>query len=337
MVWSRSLRVFLVIVLAVALTALGLPPGPQRARAATGDAVVLGVPSLVHSTGAELSWSRFAGPSLFDRYQVQRTLAGPTPNWRVLAEIHDPDTTRWVDTTAKPESAVSYRVVVNGTDASNQVNFNGGPLPGLPLLPVAGQARLTLQPGPSEGQATYIADGSDITTIQCYAYFNHGSLAYLRIGSAANTVIHRPLLRFDLRRIPAGAEVLSAGLTLWYGSDGNSPSAPGEIDVRRVTRAWEEGRGQGACDGSGADWREARAGLAWSAPAQAPATVGGGDYDPVIWQYTKTHSSSGGSNSFDVKGLVQQWVQGTSPNLGMLLKLNNEAIPASTDNRRWFS
>src|SRR6266545_726072 len=239
MVWSRSLRVFLVIVLAVALTALGLP-------------------TLVHSTGAELSWSRFAGPSLFDRYQVQRTLAGPTPNWRVLAEIHDPDTTRWVDTTAKPESAVSYRVVVNGTDASNQVNFNGGPLPGLPLLPVAGQARLTLQPGPSEGQATYIADGSDITTIQCYAYFNHGSLAYLRIGSAANTVIHRPLLRFDLRRIPAGAEVLSAGLTLWYGSDGNSPSAPGEIDVRRVTRAWEEGRGQGACDGSGADWRGRR-------------------------------------------------------------------------------
>ena len=34
---------------------------------------------------------------------------------------------------------------------------------------------------------------------------------------------------------------------------------------------------------------------------------------------------------------MQQWVQGTSPNLGMLLKLNNEAIPASTDNRRWFS
>src|SRR6266498_4513059 len=308
MVWSRSLRVFLVIVLAVALTALGLPPGPERARAATGDAVVLAVPTLVHSTGAELSWSKFGGPSLFDRYQVQRAPAGTT-NWRVLAEIHDPDTTRWVDTTAKPESAVSYRVVVNGTDASNRVDLSG-----TAALPVEGQARLILQPGPLDGQATYMSYGSDITTL-CYAYLNYGGATNLRIGSASNTVVHRPLLRFDLRRIPPGAQVTSAELRLWYGANS---AAPGEIDVHRATRAWDEGKAgyPGSCDGSGADWREARAGLAWSAA--------GGDFDPKVWAKTTVHSSGGGSDSFDVTGLLQNWAAGTTPNLGMRLKLANE-------------
>src|SRR6266536_4702792 len=85
MVWSRSLRVFLVVVLVVALTAL------------------------VHSTGAELSWSKFAGPSLFDRYQVYRgTAAGfaLSPS-TLLATIRDVDTTGWVDTTAAPSPSAA--------------------------------------------------------------------------------------------------------------------------------------------------------------------------------------------------------------------------------------
>jgi len=66
---------------------------------------VLAVPTLVHSTGAELSWSRFGGPSVFDRYEVPRgTSAGfaLSSSTTLLATIRDVDTTSWVDTTGSP-------------------------------------------------------------------------------------------------------------------------------------------------------------------------------------------------------------------------------------------
>lgn len=320
MSWSRSLRALLVLLLAVGLTVVGLPSRYQRAHAATGDAVTLDAPTLLHSSGAELHWSRFAGPSLFDRYEVHRSAtAGFTPvssgpGSTLLATIRDIDTTSWVDTTAKAATAFSYKVVVNGTDASNEQRVT---------LPADGQATLTLQPGAAAGEATYMAYGSAITTT-CYPYLNYGGATNLRIGSATNTVVHRPLLRFDLRRIPPAASVTSATLTLWYGSNS---AAPGEVDVYRATRAWDEGKAvyPGSCDGSGADWREARAGLAWSAA--------GGDYDTSTkWASVPgtSHSSTGGSNAFTVTNLVQNWVNGTTPNLGMLLKIANESIPSTT-------
>lgn len=168
------------------------------------------------------------------------------------------------------------------------------------------------------------ARDASLKRLGCYASFNYGGAASLRIGSATNSVVHRPLLRFDLRRIPPGAQVLSATMTLWYGSNS---AAPGEVDVYRATRAWDEGSAAypGSCDGSGADWKEARAGLGW--------TTAGGDYDSATkWAYVPatSHSSSGGSNSFTVTGLVWNWVAGTTPNLGMLLKISNEAIPSTT-------
>src|SRR6266511_4423265 len=233
MVWSRSLRVCLVIVLAVGLTVVGVPPRPQPAHAATGDAVMLEVPSLVHSSGAELSWSKFAGPSVFDRYEVHRGSAtgfspvSSGPGSTLLATIRDVDTTRWVDTTAAPSSATTtknfwYKVVVNGTDASNEQKVT---------MPLAGQATLTLQPGAAAGTATYIA-GDRSSPAGCYDSYNYGASTDLRIGMAANGVVHRPLLKFDLRAIAPKATVISASLTLTF----PATSAPTNLVDRGVDR-----------------------------------------------------------------------------------------------------
>src|SRR6266536_2238124 len=107
---------------AAGLTVVGLPSRPAPAHAAAGDAVTLDAPTWLHSSGAELHWSRFAGPSVFDRYEVHRwATAGFTPSAAtLLATIRDIDTTSWVDTTAAAATAFSYKVVVNGTDASNE-------------------------------------------------------------------------------------------------------------------------------------------------------------------------------------------------------------------------
>src|SRR6266545_2137905 len=310
MVWSRSLRVCLVIVLAVGLTVVGVPPRPQPAHAATGDAVMLEVPSLVHSSGAELSWSKFAGPSVFDRYEVHRGSAtgfspvSSGPGSTLLATIRDVDTTRWVDTTAAPSSATTtknfwYKVVVNGT----------------------------------------------------YDSYNYGASTDLRIGMAANGVVHRPLLKFDLRAIPPKATVISASLTLTFPAT-SAPTnlADRGVDLHRVTRAWQEGRGPygGQCDGSGADWREAQAGIPWSATSNT-TTKGGGDYDPTPDVTTPPKSrnpaSGVGTDTFNVAALVREWVNdpsvtGTAPNLGMLLKLHIDfpvTIPADNPYFNYFS
>ena len=64
--------------------------------------------------------------------------------------------------------------------------------------------------------------------------------------------------------------------------------------------------------------------------------AGGGDYDATADASVgpKSHSTSNGlagTDSFTVTSLVQEWVNGTAPNHGVLLKLGDDAtIP--TDN-----
>jgi YD repeat-containing protein len=326
MVRSRLLCVLSAFLLVLGVVAVVLPVTATPAVAAAGDAVVLDPPALVHSTGAELHWSRFAGPSAFDRYEIWRGSAAgfATTAGTLLATVRDVDTTSWVDTTAAPPASGTrdywYRIVVNGTDPSADQKAS---------VPTDGLATLNLQPGPAAGDATYTSFGSAITTT-CYAYNNYGGATNLRTGSASNTVVHRPLLRFDLRDIPPGKTVSSATLKLSYGTNS---AAPGQINVHRVTRAWTEGKAvyPGACDGSGADWTEAAAGQPW--------TSKGGDYDTTTVAASvpaTAHSASGGTNSFTVTSLVQGWVNGTNPNLGMLVKLADEAIPASTSPQKYF-
>jgi len=314
---SRRVPHRICVLLTLTLLLLGLPAGIRGpvARAAAGDAVALEAPSTLHSSGAELHWSKYTGPSgtPFDHYEVHRsTTAGFTPGpGSLLTAIRDVDVTSFVDTTARAGTAFSYRVVVNAGDASNERRVT---------LPADGQGQLTLQPLPGDGKATYMSYGSGITTA-CYPYYNYGGATSLRVGTATNTVIHRPLLRFDLRRIPVGAAVSSATLTLSY----NATSAtPGQINAYRVTRDWAEGTAgyPSTCNGTGADWREARAGVAWS--------TAGGDYTTTVQGSVPTKArTAAGTDTFTLTGLVQSWANASTPNLGVLLRLADESIPTT--------
>src|SRR5262249_8090547 len=54
---------------------------------------------------------------------------------------------------------------------------------------------------------------------------------------------------------------------------------------------------------------------------------GGGDYDSrVAASLAKSASQPSGWDNLDIKSLVQQWVSGTQPNLGVLLKLSSEPL-----------
>ncbi len=331
----RAISVLTVVALILGLAATGVPPaaaatgrlGSQVQAAVTGtDTVTLQVPELIHSNGAELHWSRYAGLSgvAFDHYEVHRsTASGFSPSAAtLLTTIRDQDTTGWRDSTAAPAKTFYYKVLAN-TLVSNEVAV---------ATPAAGTAKLTLQPDATVGKETYMAQDRT-TPAGCYDWNNYGAAGNLRVGTAANGVVHRPLLAFDLRDIPANATVSSATLTLWYAATTAPTNVSGrDIKLHRVTRAWNEGKAiyPGACDGSGASWPETQGGLHWSG--------NGGDIDGTADATVPFKSrSTAGSDNFTITSLVQEWVNGTAPNLGVVLKMATETIPTDNPYFDYFS
>ncbi|MPY72607.1 MAG: DNRLRE domain-containing protein, partial [Alphaproteobacteria bacterium] len=101
-----------------------------------GAATHLFEPDTVRGNGASLRWAAFDGSSgaSFDRWEVHRTLGEGefTPSEATrIAIIGDREVTSYRDTTAGPERAFSYKVVVAG-EASNARTVT---------TPAAGQAR----------------------------------------------------------------------------------------------------------------------------------------------------------------------------------------------------
>jgi hypothetical protein len=98
------------------------------------------------------------------------------------------------------------------------------------------------------------------------------------------------LLAFSFAGLPEGAVVTKATLTLHKGVCGGSG-----VEIHRVTQAWDERT---------ATWKSFARG-----------------YDPAIEAELSTGiPGEPGAVSADVTALVQDWVTGASPNLGVLLR-----------------
>jgi hypothetical protein len=119
---------------------------------------------------------------------------------------------------------------------------------------------------------------------------NFGASSILVTGSSP-TSDWWALLRFDLSSIPAGAEVSSSVLDLYQTTDTGS----GVVEVHRVRAPWSE---QSATYGNFAS--------AFSATVEGSVATG--------------PTGSSGPVSMDVTPLVQEWVDGSKPNHGLLLK-----------------
>ncbi|MFL5936133.1 MAG: DNRLRE domain-containing protein, partial [Gaiellaceae bacterium] len=275
----------------------------------TGDAVSLLPIVANHADGAELQWTKYVGESgaSFDRYELHRSTTPkftPTSS-TLLATIRDVNVTRYRDTTAAPSKTFYYKIVAN-TSASNEQSTT---------TPGDGKATRTIQstdPASLDGESTTITNAPGSAT-QCA---NLGADRNLRL-EASPTATRRALLYFDLRDVPTDATVNAARLSLWR------PYANGfgaTVDLHRVTRAWEEGTGLGSCTGDGATWSESQGGVGWSAA--------GGDYDPTP-DRSLTTSTAAAFDNYYIEPLVSEWVSGTSPNLGVLLKLHDETPVAN--------
>jgi RHS repeat-associated protein len=248
-------------------------------------------PDTLHSNGAELHWL-YGPPSgtVFQKYEVHRSqTSGFSPSSSTLLfSTSDLASRNFRDTTAAPGGTFFYRVVANST-ASSQISVT---------LPPDGQATKILQPGPGAGMDTYASS--------LEACGNHGNEDSMLVGPDYSQLT-RSLLSFDLHDIASSSSVGSAKLSL-FRPDPTSSLTISSVEAHRVTRAWAQGTG--VC-GSGATWNEAQGGVSWD--------VSGGDFDP---NPAASVSISPGptTDTFDLTTLVQQWLSGQEPNLGILLK-----------------
>lgn len=111
-------------------------------------------------------------------------------------------------------------------------------------------------------------------------------------GSGRN----RALLRFDLSSIPAGSTIISATLVLTV----NAAQTGHTVNIYRVITDWTE---------TDVTWNQATTGTAWTA---------GGDYDSgTIWGSYSPDVT--GSRVISLTTLVQNWVDATYSNFGILL------------------
>jgi RHS repeat-associated protein len=305
------------------IVGIGLPvlqpvAKPQPAVAAAAGVALLRPVTTVHSNGAELSWDRYVPVigETFTRYEVHRSAtAAFTPSAStLLTTIRDNDVTSWTDTTARPATSFSYKVVANSA-VSNELRV---------AMPAAGTATKTLQPDGAAGRVTEIVH--DISTpAACSDDRNYGATSTMGIGPDASGWQRRGLIKFDLRDIPAAATVSSATLTMSYAATSNPALA---VSLHRLRQPWDEGTGAATCNESGATWLAPQRGVKWK--------TGGSSYDATADASLAAKSRSvAGADVFTLTSLVREWVTGARPNHGVLVKGTTDTPDGLTN--PWFN
>lgn len=148
-------------------------------------------------------------------------------------------------------------------------------------LPTDGQVCITVQQGASGAV-------EDATIWQSASDWNDGAGVTLSSGSSASGGVRQSLIRYDLSGVPAGASLLSASMSVFQ----QYKAAPSTVSVHQVTSPW-------AADA--VTWDSFAAGYD---PAPVGSFVASGD---------------GAFRSVDLLALAQGWVDGATPNHGVLL------------------
>ena len=149
---------------------------------------------------------------------------------------------------------------------------------------------------------------------------NYGSCSrlYTGLGSSSRA---RSLVIFDLSSIPAGSTIVSAKLVMT--KTGGSNTTATNIGVHRITNQWTENTGSCTGKSAPANWNQRRTSTNW--------TTAGGDFNATAESTIAVAANA--AYTWDVKNLVQGWVNGTYSNFGLMLKRTTEG----TSNQKYFA
>ena len=169
------------------------------------------------------------------------------------------------------------------------------------------QQTMAFQDGVSP-DASY-AGTRDVILASDYANDNLGATTHLETYYGGGTE-HRSLIRWDLSDLPADITVNGAAVELYRYEENTENDM--QLNLHRVTREWTEGDGDFTPSPGGATWITATAGVAWTTP--------GGDYDTtIVGQTTLPTDMEDGWVRVDATTAVQDWVEGSASNYGLLL------------------
>jgi hypothetical protein len=201
------------------------------------------------------------------------------------------------------------RIQVSDLDGSNVQNVISSGL----LLPIG------LALGGREQHSVVLSPVADTYLDAGDFGLNYGLSTSLRVDSAGTGLGDgRSLLQFDFSQLPVGAIITGA----WLQMESTANSGAINIDVYRLTEAWDEGIHDGTF--GAASWHERHPGIPWIAP--------GGTYDPI--PVATLNTAAIGQHAWDVSLLVRDWAVGNVANLGLLLASPDAgAVSATYDSR----
>jgi len=135
-----------------------------------------------------------------------------------------------------------------------------------------------------------------------------GSVEGLQFGSKTSKQNqYRNIINWDLSPVPKNVKIFSANLVIHLKKKvcaGGNCLAEDELDIFRLTSAWDESK---------VTWISRLAGTSWK-------TLGS-DFDSAL--VASKHVNSIGNYEFEVTDLVQEWVDGTSPSYGLMGEIRN--------------
>lgn len=190
-----------------------------------------------------------------------------------------------------------------------------------------------LQPGPSEGKDSHLALGGPGTEFR--ANNNFGSLATMSFGGGQRSVI-------EFMGIPAllpGQSIISArlGLTIISGADTSAP-----IEIYRLLHHWVEGS---KSDGTipvvpdGVTWQTVDGSTDWPGisgfrtPDGAGYSLASAEINDPIGSGIVTLTSAPSVSWVNLNpSKIEEWMTGSLPNNGLLIRsLNEHIVPANVN------
>jgi hypothetical protein len=160
---------------------------------------------------------------------------------------------------------------------------------------MTGFAIYTDQPDSTTGKDTYIMSGAG-------SEYNFGVIEVIKIGNTTSAEQYRGFIEFNLSSIPSGNSIVSAIVQLHVSLP---PERNMTIKVYRVTSFWNE---------SVVNWSSRNTANLWS--------TAGGDYTEELDSIIITNETNSYYN-ITITDAVRKWINGSSPNYGIMLISEN--------------
>ncbi|MFI1656028.1 DNRLRE domain-containing protein [Streptomyces sp. NPDC020472] len=285
----------------------------------------LNSPTVVHSTGPELSWPAYAntsGDTGLDivEYQLHRSTQQVfTPSAATLIAPIPAGTTAYTDTTAVPTPDSSSSEIGKSYYYQLAVKTKNGQLLGSPTrivgIPKAGRTMKIIQAGQT-----------DTTLSSLQPTVNHDGLVsgkaqtWLSVGNNSGTYGKtRAVLKFPTTSIPTTATVLENKMYMW-GAETTSTTNGAIYELHSLTRDFTETQ---------ATWNNATSTTPW--------TTAGGDFSATVSDTVPQITDEVGRHWWDATGLMQSWVKTPANNKGVLVKLKDETTTGPQERTLFLS